>query len=197
LTAFKQGRGVNVNPLTLLYGVLYGASDDPPTVDLPLSASYFAKALELLAIELEEPDVESIILEAGAYIRKVFGTTVSARILDNGLQFVPESDKIRSDCIVDMWVAAEEREEPDYLTVMRDIVAMLKKLNFKSVAPAVRNCLSYIATVAFSEVEPTGLTRFIDENFTTEDLDWIDKDKLQISEYLSTRRFSWNALSIR
>lgn len=197
LTDFKKGRGVHFTPVTLLRGILYGASDDPPTVDLPLSASYFSKALTLLVPELNMPDIETMILTAGANIRQEFGSAVSARMLENGLRFVPKSSKIRSDCIVDLWVAAEEREEPDHRIVLRDIVSMLKKLDYKEVSPAARKCLSYIATVAFSEIEPAGLTRFMDESFDTQDRQWIDKERTQISEYMASKRFSWKALSIQ
>jgi hypothetical protein len=195
LMAFKAGQGVHFAPVTLLYGILYGASDDPPTVDFSLSASYFSKALSLLVPELNMPNVEELILRAGANVRQEFGSFVSGRMLENGLQFVPESARIRSDCIVDLWAAAEDRMEPDHHSILRKILEILKELDLEGVSPAAKKCLSYIATVAFSEVEPANLDLFIEENFETEDLRWTDKEKEQIAEYMSTKRFSWSALA--
>ncbi len=196
LTAFEQGRGVHFTPVTLLYGILYGLSDDPPTVDLHLSARYFQKAMGLLITELNMPTVEAMILQAGANIRQEFGSAVSARFLENGLQFALDSARIRSDWVVDLWVAAEERREPDYLTVLHTIVEMLKQVNYREISPDARKCLSYIATVSFSELEPSGLAEFISESFEAEDLQWSEKERKQINEYMASKSFSWSALSL-
>jgi hypothetical protein len=196
LLAFKEGRGVHFTQVTLLYGILYALSDDPPTVDFSQSARYFPKAMELLAPELKMPNVETMILQAGANIRDEFGSGVSARILQNGLQFAFDSAKILSDCIVDLWVAAEERKEPEHLTVLHAIVDMLKKVRYGEISPDARKCLSYIATVAFSEVEPSRLEGFIDQNFEAADLQWTDKERNQINDYMTSKYFSWADLSL-
>ncbi len=197
LDAFKRTGAVNFSPVTLLYGILYGASDDPPTLDVSLSSRYFAKALELLAPELKMPDVEQLILTAGANARQEFGSAVSARMMGNGLGFVPQSDKIRSDFVVDLWVSAEERDESEHLVVLREIVSLLKQIDIASLAPPFRKCLSYIATVAFSETEPSAEADFVRAHFSAEDLDWIPKEKKQIGDYRQSKRFSWRALSIQ
>ncbi len=197
LAAFKRTGAVNFNPVSLLYGILYGISDRAPTVDRDLSSRHFPKALELLAPELKMPDVETLILTAGANVRQEFGSGVSAIMLSNALQLLPESNKIRSDCVVDTWVAAEERDDPSHMEVLRSIVPMLEDIDFASLAPPFRKCLSYIATVAFSEVDPERTASFMQRHFTDDDLDWIPKEKTQIANYKETGRFSWMELSIR
>jgi len=196
LAAFKRSGAVNFNPVTLLYGILYGISDRAPTVDRSLSARYFPKALDLLAPELKMPDVETLILTAGANIRQDFGSAVSAIMLRNGLRILPESNKILCDCVVDTWVAAEQCDDPNHTSVLKDIISMLNRIDIPSLAPPFRKCLSYIATVAFAEVAPQMEGAFILEHFSHDDLDWIQKEKDQIAEYRRTKQFSWKALSI-
>ena len=197
LAAFKRTGAVNFNPVSLLYGILYGISDRAPTVDRDLSSRYFSKALELLAPELKMPGVETLILTAGANVRQEFGAAVSAIMLRNALQILPESNKIRSDCVVDTWLAAEECDDPGHREVFRSIVSMLEDIDFASLAPPFRKCLSYIATVAFSEVYPDREKAFMQRHFSDDDLDWIPTEKTQMANYRKTGQFSWRKLSIR
>lgn len=74
---------------------------------------------------------------------------------------------------------------------------MLKEIDFTSLAPAFRKCLSYIATVAFSETEPSEMADFIQAHFNGDDLDWIPKEKKQIADYRASKQFSWKALTLR
>lgn len=197
LATFKQTGAVDFSPVTLLYGILYGISDRAPTVDRELSSRYFPKALELLATELKMPDVETLVLTAAANIRQDFGSAVSAIMLMNALQILSGSNKIRSDCAVDTWVAAEECNDPNHAAVLGTIVSMLKIIDFASLAPPFRKCLSYIAMVAFSEINPEMETAFMEKHFSPEDLDWIPKEKKKIAKYRASKQFSWKALSIR
>jgi len=197
LAAFKSSGAVNFNPVSLLYGILYGISDRAPTVDRDLSSRHFPKALELLAPELKMPDVETLILTAGANVRQEFGSAVSAIMLKNALDILPSSDKIRCDCIVDTWVAAEQCDDPNHAAVLTDIVSMLNQMDIPSLAPPFRKCLSYIAVIAFAEVDPLSEDAFIRERFSPDDLDWIPKEKEQVAEYRRTKQFSWKALSIQ
>lgn len=197
LAAFKQTGGVNFSQVTVLYGILYGLSDRAPTVNRSLSSRHYPKALALLALELKMPDVETLILTVGANVRQDFGSAVSAIMLRNGLHILPGSNKIRSDCVVDTWVAAEECDDRNHTDVLQTIVSMLKEIDFASLAPSFRKCLSYIATVAFSEIDPSMETSFIHEHFAEEDLDWIPKEKKQIVDYRESKQFSWRSLSIR
>ena len=196
LTSFKKGKGVNSNFETLLYGILYGVSDNAPTVNKELSLKYFPKAIEILTSELEMLDEETLIITAGANIRQKFGSAISARILENGISFVPKSSKIKSDLIVDIWVASENSDEPKYIDVLKKIVSILKEINFASISPDVRKTLCYIATVAFNEVEPKSLVHFMETNFTESDRQWPIRQKNQISDYLESKRFSWEALTL-
>lgn len=197
LAAFKQNGGVNFDPVTLLYGILYGISDRTPTVDRSLSSRYFPKALDLLARDLKMPDVETLILTAGANVRQEFGSAVSAIMLTNGLQILPRSNKLRSDCVVDSWVAAEECDDRNHIKILQSIVSLLREVDFTSLAPPFRKCLSYIATVGFLETDPDMEAAFVQQHFSDEDIDWIPKEKKQIAAYRNSKQFSWSALSIR
>jgi hypothetical protein len=197
LAAFKRSGAVNFSPVTLLYGILYGISDRAPTVDRSLSSCYFSKALELLAPELKMPDVETLILTAGANVRQDFGSAVSAIMLRNGLEILPESTKIRCDCVVDIWIAAEECNDPNHTEVLKTIVSMLNQIDIQSLASPFRKCLSYIATIAFIATAPEMEAAFIEKHFCRADIDWIPKEKKQIAEYRKSKQFSWKALSIQ
>jgi len=61
---------------------------------------------------------------------------------------------------------AEERNDPNYDDVLRKIVSMLNEIDFTTLGPSFRKCLSYIATVAFSEINPEMETAFIKKHFS-------------------------------
>jgi hypothetical protein len=196
LDVFKAAGGINFNPMTLTFGILLGISDEAPGVDFEYSSQHFRKAFELLAKEFDMPDEEILVLSATARIRDEFGSELSGRMLENALSYYPQSAKIRSDCIMDMWVAAQERAEPDHLPVFAKIVESLKLLEVSGNPENIRKALSYIATVAFSEVEPESLDDFCRANFVLADFDWIESEKHQIERYKATGQFSWKLLSM-
>ena len=197
LTDFRRTTEVNFNAVTLLYGILYAIGDRNAPFEESTTSCYFCQALDKLTATLKMPDVETLVLTACANVRQDFGSAVSATMLRNALQILPDSNKIRCDCITDIWVAAEERDEPNHIEVLTAVTAILKETDCASLAQPFRKCLSYIATVAFAEVDPQAEATFIREHFSDNDLDWIPKEKEQIAEYRRTKQFSWKALSIR
>ncbi|MEW6077428.1 MAG: hypothetical protein AB1724_06440 [Thermodesulfobacteriota bacterium] len=197
LTDFRRTTEVNFNAVTLLYGILYAIGDRNAPFEHSTSSCYFCQALDKLTAALKMPDVETLVLTAGANVRQGFGSALSATMLRNALQILPDSNKIRCDCITDIWVAAEERDEPNHIEVLTAVTAILKEIDCASLAQPFRKCLSYIATVAFAEVDPQAEDTFIRQHFSDNDLDWIPKEKEQIAEYRRTKQFSWKALSIR
>jgi len=197
LADFRRTTEVNFNAVTLLYGILYGIGVRNAPFERSTSSSYFRQALDKLTPSLQMSDVETLVLTAVANVRQEFDSSVSAIMLRNALQVIPESNKIRCDCVVDTWVAAEQCDNPNHTEVLKNIVSILNQMDIASLAPPFRKCLSYIATIAFAEVDPQTEDAFIRKQFSADDLDWIPKEKEKIAEYRKTKQFSWKALSIQ
>ena len=198
LADFRRTTEVNFNAVTLLYGILYGIGDrNAPSFERSTSSSYFRQALDKLTSSLQMPDVETLVLTAAANVRQELDSSVSAIMLRNALQVIPESNKIRCDCVVNTWIAAEQCDNPNHAEVLKNIVSILNQMDIASLAPPFRKCLSYIATIAFAEVDPQIEDAFIRKQFAADDLDWIPKEKEKIAEYRRTKQFSWKALSIQ
>ncbi|MFC1665591.1 hypothetical protein ACFL17_08195 [Pseudomonadota bacterium] len=191
LALFERGEGAYFSPVTLLCGILLGSSTDPPGVDLEDTERYYPKALSLIAPELGMLNVGELILEAGGTIRREFGCAISARFLKNGMKFAPDSSKIRSDYIVDLWVAASDQDDPDYVAVFRKIVPILKTLDYGQLPSDIRKFISYIAAFVLSELEPEGVERYLDNNFSSADLEWDEDQKSHYSNYKASGRFLW------
>lgn len=194
--SYEEEGLVVINPVTLLYGILYGASDDPPGVFTPITPSYFTETLNLLVEALEAPSLETLILRAGANIRDEFGSAMSMRFLENGLLYVPQSWQIRGDLILDIWAAAEKEEDPDYLAAMQRLVDNFRKLDVKNLFYLQRHILSYIAAIAFSEAAPDDLLDIMYNKFIATEEYWTDEQIAKFDEYTESGVFSWKTLSV-
>ncbi len=107
---FEQGALNNLTEIHLLRGLLIGYFDYPPTIDNEYSRTLFLRAIEDLRRHFDFQTIENLIIDISSLIRQENGDIVSHIALRTGLEFLPNSSKIRFDLCVDLYNMLERKE---------------------------------------------------------------------------------------
>ena len=125
---FEQGTLYNFAEIHLLRGLLIGYFEEPPQVDINYSRTLFKKVIEDLKKYFDFQTTENLILDISSVIRRENGDFASHIALITGLEFNPESSKIRFDLCVDLFNMLERNEYKK-----KDVGINLLNENFKKI----------------------------------------------------------------
>jgi hypothetical protein len=121
----ERGERIEFEACNLLSGVLYGWSQlfEPEQCgDRAVRRRFLLRLLEDLRSEIGWPTLELLALDAAAVRRNDYGPHASVPMLMAGREICPESLRIHSELLTDLWLLLEESEDTDRVTVCQRIV---------------------------------------------------------------------------
>ncbi len=127
----------------LLFGLLYGWKHNGlfgNNVDKAVGGHL----LEILRKGYGHKDFEELILNVACNIREANGSSPSRVVLESGLDIVPESSKIKSDLIMDLWELALAHSSFEKRNAcLTEIVKLVRKVSFPEVLSRATEVISY------------------------------------------------------
>ena len=144
---FRTGKRIEFDALDLLCGVLYAWSAlfEPERCEDPaVRRRFLLRLLEDLRRELGWATIEQLILDAAAERKKDYGPGAAIPMLLAGRDIRPESFKIRSDLILDLWLLLEESDEIDPLPVCQCIVEQYEGMDLQALNTNTREQIVYL-----------------------------------------------------
>jgi hypothetical protein len=158
LEKMEQGGQVELHEQQLLKGILYGLyeydNSPKPWHDLK-SRQALLHLLDILGKGFGFKNLEAMILDVAANVRELHGNVPSFKILDSGAKLIPNSSKIKSDWILDLWniAADEDTEEDGSLSetqegMLQQILLTIKEINFQEVHPNSREIIPFLGSYA-------------------------------------------------
>jgi hypothetical protein len=122
---FQRGERVEFIAFDLFCGVLYCWFQlfEPERCDDPaIRRRFLPRLLEDLRSEIGRPTLEQLVLDAAGVRRNDYGPQASVPMLMTGREIFPESLRVHSDLLTDLWLLLEESEATDLVPVCQRIV---------------------------------------------------------------------------
>lgn len=116
----------------LLFGILVGYSDKPPTVNIVASKKLFPQILQDLKQGFKYESLEEMILDVSANIRINNGDLPSFYALFAGTEICPKSSKIKFDCAMNLY-SLIKKEKFDKKKGMAILQALVRQIDIKNI----------------------------------------------------------------
>ena len=132
LAAFERKEKVELKEEHLLKGILYGLYEfdhDPKPWNRKKDRETLLYLLDVLGNGFKYESPEKMILDIAYSIREKNGNSASRHVLEVGNNLIPESSKIKSDLICDLWAVVAERGKGNGL--YEEIINLVKKIDFE------------------------------------------------------------------
>ena len=136
----------------LLKGILYGINENEKKGifwDAERGKEIYLYLLEKLGNGFGFDDLEKMILSIAANARSKNGHAVSYSMLLTGVELLPNSSKIKSDLISDIWMILSDANARDFTEEgLHKIVDLINKINMEDVIPGAREMIAYFGFTA-------------------------------------------------
>jgi hypothetical protein len=131
----------------LLKGIFYGLYDhaNNPPKDWMHNAKFKDTLLYLLDVlknGFKFDNSEAMIMDVASGIRVNNGSTASFRVLDVGVELIPESSKIKSDLIGDLWFVVCESGKSE--KIFKKIIDLIPKINLSEINSYAKELVCYL-----------------------------------------------------
>jgi hypothetical protein len=137
--------------------------------------------LDVLGNGFKFPSPEEMILNIASNIRTEHGNTPSSQILESGLQLTPDSSKIKSDLICDLWeMAATDEGEEEGLSerqegILGEILNYIDEINIRDIESNPREIISFLGLYSLillvrAQSVPGYMAKYINPNVSNKKL---------------------------
>ncbi len=152
----EKGEKVELHEQQLLKGILYGLyemdHDSKPWHDKKSRRTYL-HLLDVLKNGFGFENPEMMILSVAADVREQHGSEPSHRMLISGTKLIPDSSKIKSDLICDLWeiIAAEKRNDglsEEQEEMLDQILGLIDEIIMQELHPSPREIICFLGLTA-------------------------------------------------
>jgi hypothetical protein len=144
----QSERGAPLLPFDLLRGILVAYRNDPPVVALAASRRAMPAVVEHLGRGFGRASLEATVLDVAVKMRDEYGNDLSRVVLETGTALAPESSKIRSDLVADLWILAEKAPEDDLRPLLDEIAAHVPQIDVDDIHAGAAELVCYAHFVA-------------------------------------------------
>ena len=173
LENFEATNQFNLTEECLLKGILYGLS---PTTR-KTGAIYEEEKLLAILDELQQgfhhKSRETLILNVAYNIKDVNGIHVALGILRTGMYLLPDSSKIKSDYVIDLWQEACENEDNE--SIYQEILELIPQIDLEDIHIGAKETICYYGLCSLFLLKPDTkanhdidqyIKQYIDETIT-------------------------------
>lgn len=142
LEKFKATNSFNLSEECLLKGILYGLSPSCTKVGgIIYDEDVLLAILDKLQAGFNSKSREELILDAALNVRDINGVHVANAILRTGMNLLPESSKIKSDYIVNLWEIACEKK--DNASIYTEIIELIPNVDLEDILNTAKQSICY------------------------------------------------------
>jgi len=144
LDALENNQKVELREEHLLKGILYGLYefDRHPNPWLQKKdRKTLLYLLDVLGNGFKYDNPEKMILDVASSVREKNGNTASRKILEVGIGLIPQSSKIKSDLICDLWAVISEHEERTDL--FKEIITLVHEIDLSDIYSDAKEIICY------------------------------------------------------
>ena len=145
MEAFEDGKKFEAREEHLLKGILYGLNEffnDPKPWHQQKDKDTWLYLLDLLGNGFGFESPEKMILDVAYDLREKNGNDVSRIVLEVGLHLMPQSSKIKSDLICDLWAIISDQGAINNI-LFDQIDALIKEIDIDAVHSDAKEIVSY------------------------------------------------------
>ena len=165
LEDLEQKRDVELQESHLLFGILYGLyeSDHHPkpwTQKQDRETLLYLLDVLMGGFKFESP--EKMILDVASKLRERNGSQVSRVVLEVGKGLMPQSSKIKSDLIIDLWACVDNDRD----VFVKEILELLDQIDLEDVHSSARELVCYygLCATVFLGKEEDGITQYLEKH---------------------------------
>lgn len=148
----KNGKKVELKEEHLLTGILYGLHEfehHPKPWHKPQDKQTYLYLLDVLGNGFKFKSPEHTILSVASIVRDKNGNLPSSIILKVGSNLIPNSSKIKSDLIMDLWeLAAQAAENDGTSQLFNEILSLISDVDPDDILPGAREVVYYCGLAA-------------------------------------------------
>ena len=191
LEALESKKKVEFREEHLLKGILYGLYEfdhNPKPWHRKKDKETLLYLLDVLGNGFKHESPEKMILDVAYSVREINGSSASRIVLEVGNDLMPQSSKIKSDLICDLWAVIVERGKENSL--YEEIISLVKKIEFDQIHPDAKEIVCFYGLCALVFLgDQEGITAYLSEyvypNISTDSLKHKIKALLENSEKFS------------
>ena len=165
LEALDNNQKVELREQHLLKGILYGLYEfgqHPNPWLQKKDRKTLLYLLDVLGKGFKYDDHEKMILDIASSVREKNGNTASRIILEAGNGLIPQSSKIKSDLICDLWAVISEHEVGTDL--FKKIITLIHEIDLSDIYPDAREIVCYYGLCAlFFMNDDDGISEYLPE----------------------------------
>ncbi len=151
VNALQEKKAVELREEHLLKGLLYGLYEfkrSPKPWHREEDQSTFYHLIKVLTKGFNFPSIEQMSLDVASNVREVNGNAASRIMLEGGNILVPESSKIKSDLICDLWAVLSENGRD--VELLEEVVNLLSKIDLIEIHSSAREVVCYYGFCALA-----------------------------------------------
>lgn len=144
LTTFENKEAIELNEENLLKGILIGLykiDHDPQPWHQKEDRETLLYLLDVLGKGFHFESPEMVILNVSASIREENGNSASRIVLEVGADLLPQSSKIKSDLIADLWAILAESGSD--VVLLKEVAAIIPEINLNDIHPNMKEIVCY------------------------------------------------------
>jgi len=144
LDAFEKKEKVEFREEHLLKGILYGLYEfdhHPKPWHHKKDRETFLYLLDVLGNGFEFDSPEKMILDIAYGVREKNGNGASRIVLETGNNLIPQSSRIKSDLICDLWAVISEHGEK--IELFEEIIRLVDKIDFAEIHSDAKEIVCY------------------------------------------------------
>lgn len=149
LERLENKQSVELREEHLLKGILYGLYEfdrNPKPWHQMQDRKTLLYLLDVLGNGFNYENPEKMILDVAYNVRENNGNDASRIILEVGNDLMPQSSKIKSDLVCDLWAVISEQEENREL--LKEILTLIHQMDLSDIHPSAKEIVCYYGLCA-------------------------------------------------
>lgn len=149
LERLENKQSVELREEHLLKGILYGLYEfdhNPKPWHQKKDRETLLYLLDVLGNGFKYENPEKMILDVAYNVREKNGNGASRIILEVGNNLMPQSSKIKSDLVCDLWAVISEQEESKEL--LNEIITLIDQMDLSDIHPDAKEVVCYYGLCA-------------------------------------------------
>lgn len=155
---------VSFGPKHLLFGILVGYLDAPPTLDIAALRPQLRQILIGLGQGFGLPSLETCILNGALALASEDSPDAQRRALATGRVLLPRSSPIASDYIMATWEVVKAANDTERARFWRDIHEAASSIDYDEIMPAAREGIAFFHFTAVRCLGDAGVIVHVLEN---------------------------------
>jgi len=162
LDSLENEEKVELREEHLLKGILYGLYEFEHNPKSWHDKKTLLCLLDVLGNGFKYDNPEKMILDIAYNVRGKNGNSASRIILEVGNNLIPESSKIKSDLICDLWAVISEQEENNEL--FKEIIILIDQMDFSLIHSDAKEIVCYYGLCALVFMnDDDGISEYLPE----------------------------------